>query len=74
MYVILNQTKRKQFVITGGWPGDIIDYMLNNDDDLIVISTYSNTIKIPVRTYDSKIRWDWKEYDYSPDVFELEGE
>ena len=75
MYAIINNTQRKEFRITGGWPGDIIDYMLDNGDDLIVISTYSNTIKVPVGFGTKyKDQWEWKEYNYSPDVFELEGE
>ena len=75
MYAIINNTQRKEFRITGGWPGDIIDYMLDNGDYLIVISTYSNTIKVPV-CFGTKFQgeWEWKEYNYSPDVFELEGE
>jgi len=75
MYVIVNKTKRKEFRITGNWPGDVIDYMLDNGDDIIVISTYSNTIKVPVG-FGTKYKgqWEWKEYDYSPDIFELEGE
>ena len=49
--------------------------MLDNGDDIIVISTYSNTIKVPVG-FGTKYKgqWEWKEYDYSPDIFELEGE
>ena len=75
MYVVLNQTKKKEFRITGGWPGDVIDYMLNNGDDLIVISTYSNTIKVPV-SFGTQYRdqWEWREYDYSPDLFDTKWE
>ena len=75
MYVIINKTQRKEFRITGSWPSDIVDYMLNNGDDLIVISTYSNTIKIPVGFgTECEDEWEWKEYGYSADVFELKGE
>ena len=58
MYAIINNTQRKEFRITGGWPNDIIDYMLDNGDDLIVISTYSNTIKVPVG-FGTKFQGEW---------------
>ena len=70
MYTIINKTKGKEFKLTGNWPSDIIEYMLNNGDDIIVISSYSNTIKIPVgfgTEYEGQ--WEWKEYKYSPDMF-----
>ena len=51
----------------------IVEYMLNNGDDIIVISTYSNTIKIPVGlSTDYEGEWEWKEYNYSPNVFKEE--
>jgi hypothetical protein len=69
MYTIINKTQRKNFKFTD-WPDDIIEYMLNNGDDIIVISTYSNTIKIPVGFgTEFKDEWEWKEYEYSPDMF-----
>ena len=70
MYTVINKTQRKEFKFTGSWPDDIIEYMLNNGDDIIVISTYSNTIKIPVGlSTEFKGEWEWKEYEYSPDMF-----
>lgn len=70
MYTIINKTKREAFKFTGNWPLDIIEYMLNNGDDIIIISTYSNTIKIPVgfgTKYEDE--WEFKEYSFSPDMF-----
>lgn len=65
MYTIINKTKGKSFKLTGDWPSDIIEYMLNNGDDIIVISSYSNTIKVPVKYQDE---WLWKDYTYSVDM------
>jgi hypothetical protein len=66
MYTIINKTQGKNFKLTGDWPSDIIEYMLNNGDDIIVISSYSNTIKVPVKYKDE---WLWKDYTYSVDIF-----
>jgi hypothetical protein len=59
MYIVINKTKRKDFQFTGNWPNDIIEYMLDNGDDIIVISTYSNT----------EGEREWKEYKFHPDMF-----
>jgi hypothetical protein len=74
MYIVINKTKRKDFQFTGNWPNDIIEYMLDNGDDIIVISTYSNTIKIPGDfSTEFEGEREWKEYTYHPDMFK-EGE
>lgn len=70
MYTIINKTKGKNFISIGDWPMDIIYSMLNNGDDIIIISTYSNTIKIPVGIIDEYTgEWEFKEYKYPPDMF-----
>jgi hypothetical protein len=76
MYIIINKTHRKEFKIEGGWPDGLIEHMLNQGDDIIVISTYSNTIKIPIGLKDvsnvlwrSDVEWEWKEYTYSTEWF-----
>ena len=70
MYIVINNTKNKQYQFTGGWPSGIIEYMLDNGDDIIVISTYSNTIKVPIG-FGIKFEgeWEWKEYNYSLFMF-----
>lgn len=75
MYIVINKTSRKEFTFTGNWPEAVIEYMLDNGDDLIVISTYSNTIKIP-GGFSEKFEGEreWKEYRYSPDMLKQEGE
>lgn len=70
MYTIINKTQRKEFKLTGDWPVDTVEHMLCNGDDIIVISTYSNTIKVPVYDIMSDThQWSWVDFDYSPDMF-----
>ncbi len=70
MYTIINKTQNKDFKFIGSYPMDIIYSMLNNGDDIIVISSYSNTIKIPVGIIDEYTgEWEFKEYNYSLDMF-----
>ena len=75
MYIIINRTKGKDFVFTNKFPEDVIEYMLDNGDYLIVISTYSNTIKIPgglSTKFDGER--EWEEYVYSPHMLAEQGE
>lgn len=73
MYTIINNTTRKNTKVEGNFPSDLIVEMLEKGDDLIIISTYSNTIKIPYLEPDSnnygetKSSKDWafKDYNYS---------
>jgi hypothetical protein len=47
MYFIINNTKNNCEHYVGNWPSERIDQLvLKNKDDVIVISTYSNTIKV----------------------------
>lgn len=77
MYKIINNTQRKTFIYFGAPPRKL-DEMIENGDDLIVISTYSNTIKVPtirpkndiipelLDQYSDKCRpnWDFDEYKF----------
>ena len=72
MYIIINNTTRKNTKVEGNFPSDLIIEMLEKGDDLIIISTYSNTIKIPYlepdsnnygETKSSQDR-DFKDYNY----------
>lgn len=70
MYTIINNTQKKNYTSYGDYPLDLIEYMLNNGDDIIVISSYSNTIKIPVGlSTDIPGEWEWKEYKYDCNMF-----
>ena len=58
MYIVINSTKRTSKIVTGSFPIDEIELMLNNGENLIIISLYSNTIKVPY--HDGE--WDYYEY------------
>ena len=47
MYLIINKTTKVSHRYTGNYPLTVIDKMVRNKEDVMVISTYSNCIKIP---------------------------
>lgn len=49
MYYILNQTQKNFITHKGDWPEEHLQDLLKKGDKIIVISTYSNTIKVPVK-------------------------
>lgn len=61
MYLIINKTTRKTTTATGNWPAGILYDLLNSGNEIIVISTYSNTIKVPSKDHNDEWKWD----DYS---------
>jgi hypothetical protein len=70
MYILINKTTRNTEIISGGWPGEYVNELLNEGNKLIVISLRSNTIKIPVG-HDNDGHWDkWEEYKL-PDLMVL---
>ena len=63
MYYIVNKTKSKTIKYEGSFPSDFAERMLNNQEDLIIISTYSNTVNVPFKTeYGLDDGWIWEEY------------
>ena len=74
MYIVINKTEKNSTEYTGVFPYKELVELLENDNDIIVMSTYSNTIKIPYLDMDSnnhgqtKSSKDWlfKEYYYDP--------
>lgn len=65
MYKILNRTKNESIITHGNWPSDLLNSLLNNGNDVIVMSTYSNTIKVPFKVESNgETLWEWKEYRY----------
>jgi hypothetical protein len=70
MYTIINKTKGTTYTCTGDWPSSTVNDMLANGDSIIVISTYSRTIKVPVYDIMSDThQWNWEEFKYTPDMF-----
>jgi hypothetical protein len=47
MYVIINNSTKKTWNVEGTFPSTFIERMLDEGDDVFVISFYSNTIKFP---------------------------
>ena len=74
MYTVINKTDNTSTKYTGNFPYSKLVELLENDKDIIVVSTYSNTIKVPYLDMDSnnygetKSSKDWlfKDYDYNP--------
>ena len=74
MYIIINKTKKTSINYKGDFPYEELIELLENDNDVIVVSRSSNTIKIPYLDMDSnnygktKSSKDWlfKDYDYNP--------
>ena len=61
MYTIINKTKNTAISHDGSWPSEYLEHRLNDGDKLIVISSYSDTIKVP---YLNEIgEWDWENYN-----------
>ena len=62
MYIVINHTKQTRTVIEGSWPN--LEKELERGDKIIVISLYSNTIKVPYLNELNGINeWEWVSYD-----------
>jgi hypothetical protein len=64
MYIIVNNTDNSFSKYEGSWPMDYIDGLLDKSNDIIVISLYSNTIKVPygVDVINGITEYNWKEF------------
>ena len=66
MYIIVNRTTR-QNTNHADWPHHRLIELLEKGDDLIVISKYSNTIKVPYYTeLNGIVEWRWDDYPFDP--------
>ena len=64
-YYIINRTTGSTAAHKGSWPGSALDTLIGLGNDIIVVSTYSNTIKIPTdqfETTEGDMSYNWKEY------------
>jgi hypothetical protein len=70
MYIIINKTNNTTSTWEGNYPLHLIENMLEHNEDIIIISSYSNTIKIPNGFEDlNGIReYLWKEYPLPVDL------
>ena len=62
MYIVINKTTNESTTYCGNFPLIYLESLLNNGDSVIVISTYSNVIKVPFlnNTYGE---WMWIDYE-----------
>ena len=64
MYIIINSTSKTEVNHSGSYPINYIEDLLNKGDKLIVISLYSNTIKVPkLVNHGHYEEWSMDEYD-----------
>jgi hypothetical protein len=67
MYIIINKTRQTCTKHTGNWPS--LDKWLDKGDRIIVISLYSNTIKVPYKVeYNGITEWDWENFTMDENV------
>jgi hypothetical protein len=69
MYIVINKTLNTTKRYKGNWPDHHLLPLLNDGNDVIVISLYSNTIKVPFSTeqYGEK-EWEWTDYPLPIDL------
>ena len=46
MYIVINKTTNSEIIIEGCWPDEELLEMVKNGEEVIVYSTYSETVKI----------------------------
>ena len=65
MYIIHNKTKNITTHYEGSWSSALLEEYLEKGDRLIVISLYSNTIKIPYKLeYNGIEEWEWEDFPF----------
>jgi hypothetical protein len=63
MYILINKTKQKTEILDCGWPIKYVNALLDKGDEFIIISLYSNTIKVPtIGAVDAFGEQKWTEY------------
>lgn len=62
MYLVINKISGKTTVNKGDFPLVLIEDLLSSGNDIIVISLYSQTIKVPTFFNTSIGEWEWVEY------------
>lgn len=65
MYIVINKTKNTTTTHIGDFPKEFVENLLNSSHTILVISLYSNTIKIPYlnKHWDDESGWSWREFD-----------
>jgi len=73
MYTVINKTTNESTNYIGSFPYDELVKLLEADNDIIVVSKYSNTIKVPYLDLEScnygetksSHNWEFKNYPYN---------
>jgi|LakMenEpi03Aug12_release.lakeMendotaPanAssembly.Ray.scaffolds.fasta_scaffold3178657_1 hypothetical protein len=67
MYIIINKTRETCTKHIGDFPD--LEEWLDKGDRIIVISLYSNTIKVPYKLeHNGIVEWEWEDYSLSENV------
>jgi hypothetical protein len=67
MYIIINKTQQTCTKHTGNFPN--LDKLLVRGDRIIIISTYSGTIKVPYFVeYNGIKEWEWESFPIDNNV------
>ena len=67
MYIIINKTRNTCTNHTCDFPN--LDKWLDKGDKIIIISLYSNTIKVPYfEEYNGIREWEWENFPFDPAV------
>lgn len=63
MYIIHNKTKNITSNYEGSWPTELLEKQLNEGDDVVVVSFYSYTIKVPRKEEcNGLVEWEWEDF------------
>jgi len=63
VYQVINRTANKIVNYKSVWPEGLLSILLEQGMDVIVISKYNKTIKVPVKVEENGIvSWEWKDY------------
>lgn len=63
MYIIHDKTENTTAHYEGNWPVEYLEKMLNKEHRIIVVSLYSNTIKVPYKLeYNGIVQWEWENF------------
>lgn len=67
MYIIINKTNKTFLRHRGSWPD--LEEFLEKGDRIVIISLYSNTIKVPYKVeYNGVVEWEWENYPMDENV------
>lgn len=76
MYIIIHNEKDLPAIIRkGSFPATELESLLNGNNKVIVISLYSNTIKVPryKTTSQNEIELEWDDYPFDPKTITILG-